>query len=182
MAKVPFSKLDLKISDEKIEKYIVGKNGENITYEIYKYLPIEKKMNMISNIINASLNDSGFCNPLAVNLHLALEVVYNYTNFSFTEKQKENPLKLYDGIINNGLYDEIISSIPVREWEEIQSNLWDTIKNIYNYNNSAAGILEYIVDNYDSTSFDVNQIMEKLTNDQDLSTLKNLLPFVENTI
>ena len=178
MAKVPFSKLDLKINDEKIEKYVVGKNGENIAYEICKYLPIEKKMNMISNVINASLNDSGFCNPLAVNLHLVLEVVYNYTNFSFTEKQKENLLKLYDIIIDKGIFQEIINTINSNEWEEIQKNLWDTINNIYKYNNSAAGVLETIIQNYSNTDLDISELTSKLTNNESLSTLKELLPFI----
>ena len=39
MAKVPFSKLDIKINSEKISKTYVNTKGEEINYEIIKYLP-----------------------------------------------------------------------------------------------------------------------------------------------
>jgi hypothetical protein len=35
---------------------------------------------------------------------MSLEIIYNYTNLSFTEKMKEDPFKLYDILINNNLY------------------------------------------------------------------------------
>lgn len=178
MAKIPFSKIDTKIQNDVITKTIIGKNNETIKYEIRTYLPIEEKMNMISNIINQSLNDNGFCNPMAVNLYLTLETIYYYTNFSFTEKQKENPLKLYDIIINKGLFQEVINTINPIEWEEIQKNLWDTINNIYKYNNSAAGVLETIIQNYSNMNLDISELTNKLTDNESLSTLKELLPFI----
>jgi len=52
MAKVPFSKLEVKICDESYSSFYCNLKGEKIYYEIKRYLPVEEKMEMISKIIN----------------------------------------------------------------------------------------------------------------------------------
>jgi hypothetical protein len=52
MAKMAFSKLDL-VTCNDVEKITrQNKKGEEITYEVKKYLPFVEKLTMISNIVN----------------------------------------------------------------------------------------------------------------------------------
>jgi hypothetical protein len=52
MAKVPFSKLDAKICCSTCSTFYCNDKGEEISYEVKYYLPIEEKLEMISKIIN----------------------------------------------------------------------------------------------------------------------------------
>lgn len=175
MAKVPFSKLDVKILDSvKILSHHNSK-GEQIDYEVKFYLPVEEKMEMISKIINQSLDDNGFYNPMRLQIFTVLEVVYAYTNLNFTAKQKENPFKLYDQLVSSGLFYEVQSNIWEKDWEEIEKTIITTVDNIYKYKNSAMGILETISNDYSNLDLDATNIQSKLADPNNLEFLKSVL-------
>lgn len=171
MAKVPFSKLGLKVNSDIT---VITFNDYDI--EVNRYLPFKEKTELASNIINYSVDDNGFYNPLKVKLYMVLEVVYAYTNLTFTPKMKEDPFKLYDALVSSGLFEQIVHAIDPSDWAAIQKDVWDTIENIYNYRNSAMGILEMISTDYSNLQLNAENITDKLLNPESLSTLKALAP------
>jgi hypothetical protein len=50
---------------------------------------------------------------------MTLEVVYAYTNLSFTDKMKEDPFKLYDILVSTGIFADITNIICEKDWAEI---------------------------------------------------------------
>jgi hypothetical protein len=158
MAKVPFSKLQACINGSDCTVGYYNKAGEEIRYEVKYYLPIQEKLELVSRIINQSIDDNGFYNPMRVKLYMVLEVVYAYTNLSFTDKMKEDPFKLYDILVSTGIFTDIINVIRDKDWKEIQENVWITIDNIYKYNNSVMGILDSINKDYSDLNLDASEI------------------------
>lgn len=175
MAKVPFSKLQAKVDGGATKTFYYNLAGEEVYYEVKHYLPIKEKLELISNIINQSVDDNGFYNPMRVKLFLVLEVVYAYTNLSFTEKMKEDPFKLYDILVSTGIFTDVINVIREKDWSEIQENVWSTINNIYNYKNSVVGILDTISSDYSNLNLDASEIQQKLADPENMSLLKDIL-------
>lgn len=175
MAKVPFSKLDVKINGSDCENIYYNSKGEEIRYEIKQYLPLKDKVDLVSRIINQSVDENGFYNPMRVKLYMVLEVVYAYTNLSFTAKQKEDPFKLYDLLVSTGIFYEIIEHIRENDWKEIQENVWKTIENIYAYRNSVMGILDSVVTDYSNLNLDASEIQKKLADPENLELLRSVL-------
>lgn len=175
MAKIPFSKLQVKVNNEVTLLSYNNSAGEPVNYEVKRYLPFVEKLELVSRIINNSIDDNGFYNPMRVKLYMTLEVVYAYTNLSFTDKMKEDPFKLYDILISTGIFNDIINCICDKEWPEIQENVWDTIENIYNYRNSVLGILEAVKEDYQGVSFDASEINKNISNPENLELLKQVL-------
>ena len=174
MAKIAFSKLGLKINESDCT-YTRDTLDGTVEIEVKIYLPVKEKMNLVSRIVNQSIDDNGFYNPMRVKLYTVLEVMYAYTNISFTEKQKEDPFKLYDLIISTGLFYEIVEKISDKDWLEIQENVWDTIKSIYEYRNSVMGILDNVRAEYGDLNLEVNEMSEKLSDPNNLGFLKEVL-------
>lgn len=175
MAKVPFSKLQAVMnSSESILSYS-NKAGEEIKYEVKSYLPFKEKLELVSSVINQSVDENGFYNPMRVKLYMTLETVYAYTNLSFTEKMKEDPFKLYDILTSSGIFSDIVNTMIDSEWEEIQENIWDTIENIYHYKNSVMGILDTLKSDYSSLDFDATAIQEKLADPENMQLLKDVM-------
>jgi hypothetical protein len=175
MAKVPFSKLQAKVDGGVTKNFYYNLAGEEIYYEVKHYLPFEEKLELVSRIINQSIDDNGFYNPMRVKYNMVLEIVYAYTNLSFTEKMKEDPFKLYDTLVSTGIFTDIIDVIREKDWKEIQENVWTTIKNIYDYRNSAMGILSFIASDYSAVEMDANKIQELLANSENLELLKQVV-------
>ena len=175
MAKVAFSKLEVKLNDYICSPFYCNSKGEEVHYEVKHYLPIQEKLEMISKIINQSIDDNGFYNPLRVKIFTVLEVTYAYTNLSFTEKQKENPFKLYDLLVGNGIFKEIIDCIYEDDWKEIQETIMRTIENIYKYKNSAMGIMEMITNDYSNLNLDAQNIQAALGDPNNLTLLKDVM-------
>ena len=175
MAKVPFSKLDVKINGSDCINTYYNSKGEEVQYEVKQYLPLREKIDLVQKVINQSVDDNGFYNPMRVKFNMVLEVVYAYTNLSFTEKMKEDPFKLYDILVSTGIFTDIVNVIREKDWEEIQDNVWTTIKNIYNYRNSMMGVLEAVSTDYSDLNLDATEIKEKLSDTQNLELLRDVL-------
>ena len=170
MAKVSFTKLGLKKKEE-IKNITI--NDQVI--EVKQYLPISDKINIITNVIENSADDNNFANPVKVEVFANLEIMYAYTNISFTDKQKENPTKLYDLLEENGIIAEVIAAIPENEYALLLGWIDETIEAFYTYRNSVMGIMEQISADYSNLSLDATEIQQKLADPQNLELLKNIM-------
>lgn len=170
MAKVSFTKLGLTKTKEPIKL-----QWEDSEIEITQYLPVEKKIDLISNIINSTVDENNYLNECRFNIIAALELVYAYTNINFTEKQKEDVLTTYDKIKASGLYDKVFYSIPLSETNEIIPIAHEILVNIYKHKNSVLGILEGISSDYSNLNFDAEELQKKMTDPDAIATLKEVL-------
>lgn len=172
MAKITYSKLDLKNNIPEDNTSVMF-NGQTI--EVKQYLPIEKKLELISKIINQVIDENGYYNPCRLDIYATVEVIFAYTNISFTDKQKNNVFKLYDELVQSGLSSLIIANIPESEISYIRDYSQEVIKNIYNFKNSALGILESISSDYSNLDYDATVIQQKLADPDNLNLLKDVL-------
>ena len=170
MAKVTFSKLGLSKNTEVKE---IEWNGQTI--EIKQYLPIEEKINLVGKVLNESVDDNGYYNPIRLNIYTNMEIIMAYTNISFTEKQKDDILKLYDLFYGCELVDKIFETIPEDEVSDITDWTYEAIDNIYGYRNSAAGIMEAIGRDYSDLELDADKIKGDIANPENLTLLKDVL-------
>lgn len=171
MAKVPFSKFKCKINTDEIPVQI----GEE-TIAVKQYLPIQEKLALIGRVIEqAHDQDQNFANPLKIAVFKYLEMIYAYTDISFTAKQKEDPKKLYDQLYSSGILNRIWNSIPEYEREEICYGIEATVKAYYSYRNSAVGILDTISENYEQFNIDWDNLNKKVQNPETLKLVKDVL-------
>ena len=170
MAKVSFAKLGLTKNQE--VKTIEW--GEYLI-EVKQYLPINEKLNLISNVINFAHDENNYSNPVKVDVYTALEIMYAYTNINFTDKQKEDVTKLYDLIVSSGLYTKILEAIPCNEHCNLLSAIKKSIDAIYAYQNSVMGILDTISSDYSNLNLDATAIQKELTSPESLGLLKDIL-------
>lgn len=170
MAKVAFGKLQL---TKNVNVNTFEFNGQTI--EVTQYLPTEEKTAMFERIISAASDDNGYWNITKVNFWMDLEIVFTYTNISFTEKQKENLFKLYDYMKGNGLLKQIKENMNPDELAEVVDTVLGTIKNVYQYANSALGIMRAITTDYDNLNLEANEISDKISNPENLTLLKDVI-------
>lgn len=170
MAKVSLTKLGLK----------VNQNVKNIEFneqiiEVKQYLPINEKLELISSVINSAADENNFSNPVKENVFLTLEILYHYTNINFTDKQKEDPVKLYDLVVSSGLVNKVTDLIPEEELDEVINGVAQSVKAIYAYRNSVLGILESISQDYSALNLDATEIQQKLADPDNMALLKQVL-------
>ena len=170
MAKVSFTKLGLKKNEE---VGILHINEQDI--EVKQYLPINEKLELISSVINSAADENNFSNPVKENLFLTLEILYYYTNINFTDKQKEDPVKLYDLVVSSGLVNKVTDLIPEEELDEVINGVAQSVKAIYTYRNSVLGILESISKDYSNLDLDATEIQQKLADPNNMALLKQVL-------
>ena len=111
---------------------------------------------------------------MRVKMFMTLEIVYAYTNLSFTEKMREDPFKLYDILVSTNIYSDIVNCMGA-ELGEIMEATISTIENIYKYKNSVLGILENISADYSNLDLDASAIQAKLADPENMELLKGIL-------
>lgn len=185
MAKVAFTKLGLSVNKE---VKTLEWNGQVI--EVKQYLPVAEKLELVSNIINQSVDDNGYYNTARVEIYLTIGVIEAYTNINFTEKQKEDVFGLYDKLVSSGLCSKLRDEewlaetddlnpispiIPYNEWGIIENWTYAIIKNIYKYKDSIMGILDTIQTDYSNLNLDSETIRQNLGNPENLQLLRDTL-------
>lgn len=169
--KITFTKLALK-KKEDIVKIDLSNDAE---IEVKQYLPIEDKIKIVESVLRNSADDNNFANPIKVEVYFNLEIIYNYTNITFTEKQKEDPTKLYDLLESNGIFESVIAAIPTDEYNNLLSWTEEVIDAFYKYRSSAMGIMEQITTDYSNLNLDATQIQEKIADPNNLALLKDVV-------
>lgn len=161
MTKISYANLKLKTNTE-VKTFDF--NGHTI--EVLQYLPIEDKYDLIMITLQNALEENIY-NPLKMDMFFHLYLVFLYTNITFTDKQKEDPYKLYNTIKSNGLLDLVVQNINDEEYshliqflEELSQIKMDYKKTvvslIHGFVNdlpSQAAAMKDILDNFDKTKF-----------------------------
>lgn len=175
MAKVAFSKFGLKPNSE-IKTITWG--GQDI--EIIQYLPIQKKLGLIGRVISqAHEQDANYSNPVKIEVYTALEILFEYTNITFTEKQKEDIPKLYDIVYSSGLWQAVVDAMPTDELDIIMNGIENSIEAIYKYQNSALGIIDLLKGDMETIdNIDVEGMKQSLAEIAESPLIKEIVPLL----
>lgn len=165
---------DLKKDMPAAKHKIVQINNQKIT--VKQYLPINKKLELISNILAELLtNDYLFVNPVQLEIYTTLEIIFAYTDISFTEEEKLDIAKLYDDLESCDIPNMIIAAIPEDEYNFLVDGANETITAFYNYRNSLRGLLEDITKDYKDLDLNAEKIKDKIADPENLALLKDIL-------
>ena len=171
MAKVPFTKLN---TIKSIPAQEISFSNQKIIVE--QYLPLSQKLDLIQTVIELSgSGEEGFFNIVKLKTFYTIEMLKAYTNISFTEKQQEDPAKLYDAIVMNGVWEGIIESIPQEERDEVWGNILTLAREVTEFNHSALGILKTIRNDYSELTYDIEGLTTKLAKPENLQLVKDVI-------
>ena len=129
----------------------------------------------MNKVVTATLQaDDRYFNIPQVLINLGMEIIYNYTNITFTDKQKEDSYKLYDTFVSSLLLEQIIS-ICEKDYCALQSWTIDILTKIYAQQNSARGILDAMNTDYNNLNLDINELQDNISNPENLTLLKDII-------
>ena len=166
MAKVSFGTLKLKKQENTTTIKIADKD-----IEVLNYLPIEDKYDLIQATLQQSVEGIGF-NEILIEMNFYLNVVFLYSNISFTETQKEDRYKLYDILESNGVINEIVNAIPVQEFKNLMDSFDLEKKRVGRENRSPAGILNNIISKLPNKAQETSDILKNI-NFEDMKDVVN---------
>ena len=154
MAKVTFASLKLKVRDD-IKEIDLGDKK----IEVKQYLPAEDKYDLIMITLQES-KEEGVYNHFKMDMFFHLNMVFMYTNLQFTDKQKEDLIKLYDMLESNGIINAVVAAIPEEEYNYLFDTMETVAKARSKYDNSFAGILNNFIVNMPINAAEANKIVE----------------------
>ena len=143
--------------------------------EVAQYMPIQDKLAMIERILNFTIDNTGFLNPVRLEVFTVLEIISTYTNINITDKMMENAPKTYDSLMINGVIDAIIEAIPEDEYNAVFDAIEDCAEHTVSYLNSFAGMIKTVTENYDATKMNVEEIMNTLDDPEKVGLVKDIL-------
>lgn len=115
--KVSYANMKLKVNTQ-VKTFKFG--GQDI--EVLQYLPARDKYDLLMITLQKSIQNGAY-NEFKLNLYFELNLVYMYTNISFTEKQREDEFKLYDTLKSNGFFELFLQTINEDEYNELFAQL-----------------------------------------------------------
>ena len=118
-----YSDLGLKTNTESI----IFKFGDK-EIEIFKYLPLEYKYDVIMSALHDS-DEQGVYNYLKLDAYFNLNMFLSYVkNVNFTQEQMSDKLKLYNEIYSSGLLEAFLAAIDEKEYNDC----YDVLEKISN--------------------------------------------------
>ena len=167
MNKVTYSSLKLKLNNE-INKI------EGTDIEVLKYLPTEEKVSLI-NITLQNAKEGSIYNNVLLDAYFHLYIIMMYSNLTFTDKQKEDPMKLYDILKSNGLIDKILLAMDEEEYNKLNEYLNQQIQDIYQYRNTIGGVINDLIEQLPIKAEEAQKIIENF----DPEKFQNVLNFAK---
>lgn len=132
----------------------------NIQVTIKKNIPILEKMELISDIVNASIDDNDFYNPCLGKINLLVKLVLAYTDIEVDENA--SIFDLYD-IFSNGVFQAVIPIISESpDYSFIVHGVEEFIRSIYEYKNSARGILKGLMADAKESNLELEDIVKDI--------------------
>lgn len=158
---------------KKVDPQII-KIGEQ-EVEVIQYLPINDKLALVERVLNLTIDDTGFLNPVRLEVYAILEIVKTYTNISITDKMMENAPSTYDLLMINEVLDHVIAAIPEDEYDAIFDAIEDCAEYTVKYLNSFVGMMKTVTNDYDATKMNVEEIMKTLDQPDKIGLVKDIL-------
>ena len=171
MAKVGFGSLKITKVDDRVNTFIF--NEKEI--EVKRYLPISDKLTLIGNAINLAADGNRFANPMKIDMYLDLEIMFAYTNITFTDKQKEDLVKLYDMLASAGFFEAMYNVIAEDESSTIHYNAARIAENMYGQMNSLYGIMENVATDYTEVGSNIEKFQQDLADPNAIPLLKSIM-------
>lgn len=143
--------------------------------EVLQYLPINDKLALAERVLNMTLDDTGFLNPVRLEVYTYLEIIRTYTNISITDKMMENAPKTYDLLEMNNILVEVVNAIPEEEYNALIGMIEDSAEHTVKYLTSFVGMMKTVSQDYDATKMNVDEIMNTLDNPEKIGLVKDIL-------
>ena len=164
----------LKIKSVKWEtpstKTIINEGSPDII--VKQYLSVEQKMALIGNIVNNSADDNNYYNPIRLDMYTVIGIIGLYTDIDLEDT---TIAQAYDILMESGLWEDILDTIPVSEIEYIKINTRKILENIYAYKNSIYGVIEGFNNSADNIKLDSEEIQKNLSDPENLKLVKEIL-------
>lgn len=171
MAKIPYNKLNLNKHRSELIEMEWGDGEDKITFNVKSYLPIEEMSEIVQNIVNYSVDEKGYYNPIKIHMFTTVETFFACAEIKLTEKQRENYTKLYDELTDS----EIYRFVPMNIYQQVSGYVGEVIRSIYEYKNSAYGIMDALANDYKQLGESTDEIQRQLTDPDSLKIVKDVL-------
>ncbi len=152
-----YSDLGLKMNTEGIT---FDFNGNTI--EIFKYLPLEYKYD----VIMCSLHDAderGVYNYIKLDAYFHLNLFLSFVkNVNFSQEELNDKLKLYNEIQSCGLMDAFLKAVPEREYRDCLDALTHMEETIMKYRNTAGAALQALMEQMPKVAGEASQLIDQL--------------------
>lgn len=158
--KVSYTNMKLKVNTEVNTFDFSGQ-----TVEVLKYLPAKDKYDLLMITLQKSM-EQGVYNDFLITMYFELNLVYMYTNISFTEKQREDEFKLYDNLKSNGFFDAFFKVFNEDEYNELFASLNTLRKDMMTYRMSISSVLNNLIDNLPKNAEAAAKIVEQFNPEQ----------------
>lgn len=152
--KVSYANMKLKVNNSVKTFNFCGQQ-----IEVLQYLPAQDKYDLLMVTLQKAL-EKGAYNEFKLNLYFELNLVYMYTNISFTEKQKEDEFKLYDTLKSNGFYELFFQAIDEDEYNELFTQLNAIKEASSKHRRSAGAVISQFIDDLPANAAAAAEIVE----------------------
>ena len=158
--KASFTNMKLKVNNSVKTFQFAGQ-----TIEVLQYLPAQDKYDLIMVALQNAIEEGNY-NEFKLNTYFELYLVYMYTNISFTEKQRENELKIYDQLKSNGFFEKFYAVLPEDEYNELLNTIQIIKEDNMKYRASTAAVLNNVIDNLPKNAEAAAKIVESFDPNQ----------------
>lgn len=172
MAKTPFTKLKTKTSTA---PKLVSIPDTDMTLEILTYLPQGQKASLIGFVVENSIDQTTGCSsPLRLDTWFSIALAKYYGQITFTDKQLEDPGKVYDILQLNGVFNIIADAVPEDEYNYIKTCVEQTAQDVARYNTSAAGIIGAMRQESGGLSGQIDEMLNKIKDREGIKELTSI--------
>lgn len=158
-------------------KNTVTINTEYGDVEVKTFLSTSEKLDLIADIVNASIDDNNYYNPCRIEIMKTVKMMLKYSDIELDSALLEDSdiiFKIYD-LCRTGWLKPVFDAIPTDDATQIGYTIYDVIDSVYKYKNSARGIIDSLNGDYSKLAETAEAIKSNVQDPETLGFLKEVL-------
>ena len=162
--------------EPEVNNSICSRIGDEKEILIKTWLPSHDILQLMSRIVNRSVDEHDYCYPCRVKIVSEVEMVLACSNGEVPDYENADVCEIYDYLYANKIIDVVADATRVTGlWDIVMNSVNEVVDSVYKYSNSARGIIRCITSDLEDVQFDAEAIQEKLGNPENLALLKDIL-------
>lgn len=164
-----FAKMKLKYNEPAAAEAVIN---DELTLEVRQYLPQKDKVDFVEFVTLRSLDSTTGCfSSIRLDTFFGIAIVKWYGGVSFTDKQLEDPEKIFDILQTNNVIDGVVGAMPQDEYTTLENYVNEIVADISRYNSSFAGMMAGMNTDAVDLGEEIDSILESIKNREGLELL-----------
>lgn len=149
------------------------KYGDNVIIKVFQQISARSMYDIVMITLENSKESNGIYNDFLLDMYFNLNLIYAYTDITFSNAEREDEMSLYTQLEESGILKLVLEHIPAKDYNA----MYDYIKTFAENDMKYSGKIGAAIENFVTELPVAMEKVAKIAENFDMSQFQNVVDF-----